>query len=812
MTTRVDATGAAVRAEGPAAGSTPTIQRHPLDLVRVLLGLAVFGIGFLIAQRGELPVLERDLFRIVNDLPEIFFPIVWVVMQLGNVVTVPAVAAVAALTGRFRMARDMLVAGGLAYVAADVVKSIVGRERPAGFPVDAVLLDGNVSGIGFISGHTAVAAALAAAAVPYLSRRGRRWAWVIAWTVGLARIYVGAHLPLDVLGGAAVGWAIGSLVHYAFGVPRWDPSTARVAGMLSRFGLPVRDLHPASVRARSSHPFDAVDEAGNRVYVKALDPDRFERDWLYRLYRLIAARDIKDADAVAPLGQQAEHEAVAAMTARQRGVRVPPVVLARGTDRGAVVVQEYVVGRPLDELEPAELTPELLREVWHQVALLRTARVAHHDLVASSVLVDGEGRAWIVDFGNALTGADDDELAGDVAELMASLSLHIDPAVVVDSALTGLGPDAVSVALPGLAPLSLTSATRAGVRAQRGRLSALRREVRRRLDLPDPHRPEFGPPGVLGPLAVAAGIGLVLIGVPLLAGATAVVESVVVGGWRWLGAALVLAVLARAAMAAAALLTVERRLALGRVFGAGMAADGASLLHGREGWRRSAARFLERAGVLPGAARRSIDRFVAVAILAAVVVAAGMLVLAFVEGRLGGWRTPAALVPAVLLGVGAWALLLAGQWLARRRDDPAVAEPPGHGGGVGTALRSALTPPRRSAGDRATWRRGAQLGWAVLGVTLEASALAAALHAVGGDVPLLATATVYGGLHLLWSVLPVTGVPGAADIALVLALTALGAPLASACAGVVAFRLLTFWVPAALGSLLSARLEHRFVT
>jgi glycosyltransferase 2 family protein len=37
--------------------------------------------------------------------------------------------------------------------------------------------------------------------------------------VAFARIYVGAHLPLDVLGGAAMGWAIGSLVHFLFGAP-----------------------------------------------------------------------------------------------------------------------------------------------------------------------------------------------------------------------------------------------------------------------------------------------------------------------------------------------------------------------------------------------------------------------------------------------------------------------------------------------------------------------------------------------------------------------------------------------------------------
>src|SRR3712207_6307618 len=108
------------------------VQRHPVDLMRVVLGLAVLGLGFLIAQRGRLPVLERDLFQLVNDLPATVFPVVWVVMQLGNVVTVPVLAAVAALTRRFRMARDLLVSGLLAYVAADLVKSVVQRERPVG--------------------------------------------------------------------------------------------------------------------------------------------------------------------------------------------------------------------------------------------------------------------------------------------------------------------------------------------------------------------------------------------------------------------------------------------------------------------------------------------------------------------------------------------------------------------------------------------------------------------------------------------------------------------------------------------------------
>src|SRR3954468_11226096 len=265
-------------------------QRHPGDLLRVALGLVVLGIGSLIAQRGQLSTLERDLFRLVNDLPGFFFPVVWAVMQLGNVVAVPTLAAIAALTRRFRLARDLLLSGLLAYYAADLIKAVVGRERPSGLPVGAVLHEGVVGGAGFISGHAAVAAAMATAAAPYLTRRWRRAVGARAWPVGLARIYVGAHLPLDVVGGLAAGWAIGSAVHWVLGVPRWRPRPERVAAQLSRYGLPVQQLHSVASDARSSHPFTAVDATGRQVFVKVLDPHRYERDWLYRLGPLLAVR------------------------------------------------------------------------------------------------------------------------------------------------------------------------------------------------------------------------------------------------------------------------------------------------------------------------------------------------------------------------------------------------------------------------------------------------------------------------------------------------------------------------------------------
>ena len=266
--------------------------------------------------------------------------------------------------------------------------------------------------------------------------------------------------------------------------------------------------------------------------------------------------------------------------------------------------------------------------------------------------------------------------------------------------------------MPGMAPLTLTAATG----RVSGRNVACSANCAARCaagGLPDPRRPRSAPPGVWARLAVGAGAALVLIGMPLLADANDVLRTVEVGGWRWLGGALALTILARAAMAGSELLTVDRRLALGRTFGATMVADSATLLHGRLGWRRATARFLERAGVLRlrGAGERPV---VAGNIAAAVVVAVGD-----VPPRAGGGPahrlgTPEALVPPCCSAS------------ARGRSSPASGWPAGRS--PHRARRRCRGPAARHAdpadSTRRTGTRGAserwpwwpQVAWSVLGV------------------------------------------------------------------------------------------------
>jgi len=83
-----------------------------------------------------------------------------------------------------------------------------------------VLRDVPSAGPSFPSGHAIIAFGMVVLVAPYLRRRWQL-AVVIALAVlnSLARVYLGAHAPLDVLGGAAAGAALGALLNLVLGVP-----------------------------------------------------------------------------------------------------------------------------------------------------------------------------------------------------------------------------------------------------------------------------------------------------------------------------------------------------------------------------------------------------------------------------------------------------------------------------------------------------------------------------------------------------------------------------------------------------------------
>jgi membrane-associated phospholipid phosphatase len=191
------------------------LRRRP-ELVGMAVGSTVLAAAGARARHGVTDA-EATVFRWVNDLPDAAYRAVWVPMQYGTLGTVPVLMVLPLAWLRQRLAAALAVAGGAAWVLAKAVKPEVGRGRPAS-ALAAVHVRGNEEGdLGFPSGHAAVSAALTVSAWWHLSGRSRLLASTLAAFVPFARMYVGAHLPLDVVGGSALGLAIGSAVNLALG-------------------------------------------------------------------------------------------------------------------------------------------------------------------------------------------------------------------------------------------------------------------------------------------------------------------------------------------------------------------------------------------------------------------------------------------------------------------------------------------------------------------------------------------------------------------------------------------------------------------
>jgi undecaprenyl-diphosphatase len=151
---------------------------------------------------------EEAVFRFDNTLPERIFRPTSLIMQLGALGAAPAAGAVALAVGDRRLASHLVVAGSATWALSKVFKRRIRRPRPASLLDGTHLRGSEATGLGHPSGHAGVAVALGVAALPHVGRTARLFIGGLVPAVGLARMYVGAHLPLDIVGCAALGLAV----------------------------------------------------------------------------------------------------------------------------------------------------------------------------------------------------------------------------------------------------------------------------------------------------------------------------------------------------------------------------------------------------------------------------------------------------------------------------------------------------------------------------------------------------------------------------------------------------------------------------
>jgi undecaprenyl-diphosphatase len=204
--------GAGSTSQDTAARREAEARRHESVIVLGVSTVVLFLAAY--AASTELTSAEVSAFRSINELPQDLNGFVWPFMQYGTFITIPALAIVALLFRRYRLGLSILLAGIGVYLLALLTKQIVERGRPGALvPGVEERETFGPDSLGFPSGHAAVAAALTAVVAAHLSTRWLIAALALGTIVVFGRMYVGAHLPLDVIGGAALGAIAGSLVN-----------------------------------------------------------------------------------------------------------------------------------------------------------------------------------------------------------------------------------------------------------------------------------------------------------------------------------------------------------------------------------------------------------------------------------------------------------------------------------------------------------------------------------------------------------------------------------------------------------------------
>jgi membrane-associated phospholipid phosphatase len=196
------------------------IRRWRFETLRMVLASIGVVVATVLAVE-PLPKWEVEFFRAVNDLPRFAEWPMWAMQQAGMLFALPVGAAILwFVVGNWRPPASLMFGGiFFGWIAARVIKAYVDRGRPGALLEDVSFgWRTPIDTGGYLSGHAVVAVTLAVVLSPYLPRWLRWSVYALAGVVCFSRMYMGAHLPLDVVGGAAFGVLVGSAVNLLSGL------------------------------------------------------------------------------------------------------------------------------------------------------------------------------------------------------------------------------------------------------------------------------------------------------------------------------------------------------------------------------------------------------------------------------------------------------------------------------------------------------------------------------------------------------------------------------------------------------------------
>jgi len=194
-------------------------------LVGMLVLFALIAVSLVWSAGQRLDTWIFLFFNLRGYHPRWLDRVMWLATQVGNMVTAFLLAGLFFVLNTRRLAVEVILGTLTLWLLVETIKALTDRARPFLDLEGTRIIGWRERGRSFPSGHTAQAFFLMTVlSTTPLSHRfqlgigGTVALYAVAVLVGFTRMYVGAHYPRDVIGGAVLGtvWGILATLEHPF--------------------------------------------------------------------------------------------------------------------------------------------------------------------------------------------------------------------------------------------------------------------------------------------------------------------------------------------------------------------------------------------------------------------------------------------------------------------------------------------------------------------------------------------------------------------------------------------------------------------
>ena len=777
---------------GPRGGGTT--RRRASDAFRLAFAVVVVAVSIPVMRANS--AAELKIAHALNPPPAAIRWLVTSVFWLGSAGVIVLLVILGLLVPRLAAIRWTAVAAVVTWAVCLLLGEILG---PA-----AGQATGSLAGLDtrYPVTQLAVTIAVAATALPYLSRPLHRLVAFLVALASLAAVVNGTALPVNTVSSLALGWGLAAGLHLITGSPLGLPSAQEIAEWVTGLNVRVEGIKRAPRQIWGVEKLTGHDDTGRTIELAVYGRDASDARVLAKLWRFCFYRDSGPTLILDRL-QQVEHEAYLTMMAGRTGVLVPEVLAAGrfGPSRDAALVTRLPDGQALADADAAALPDGTLDELLRTVLRLRGAGIAHGALGAETMFVASDGRVCLRDFRCASSSAPAARLDGDLAAALAAVAVRVGAERTAAAAARALDIDEARGALLHLQRSALDPVTVDALHGQKDLLPGLRKAVAGAAGI---EVPKLAEEKRVSWINLVFGIGT-LIGIWAIIGVLADVGQsldVIKGAsWGWVALTFVLAQLPMVAEAWAVTGSVPGQLPFGRCIALEISNTFTALVGGNAAVFAVRVRFFQRQGsdaeaAISSGAIASTSSWTVKTVLF-------LVSIPFAAGSFHAPTTSGSSQEAVWIVVGvvlAAGIAIALVTLVPRLRRLASSRIRPHLVTIWGNVKTIAAEPRKIF---------YVLAGSVLAQLLVAIALGTSLHAVGEHASLATILVVITLASIVGGAVPVPGGLGVVEAGLIAGLTSAGIPQEQAVAAVFIQRLFTAYLPPIWGWFVLAWMRRR---